>query len=241
MTEKTRAIMLHSIKYSESQLIVDFLTESMGRLSFLVRLPKSSNGKMKRQYFQPLMLLDIEFDYRPSRKLQRLINIGVAYPFGSIPLSPVKISLSLFLAEFLLYATRCEQKNASLFGFIYQSLVWLDQASGNISNFHLLFLVRLTYFLGLEPNLAEWTGKEYFDLMDGCFVSLVPSHSHYLSIADSFHLVQIFRLRYNTMHLYPMSRQERNHCVEVIIEYYQLHIPGFPDMKSLPVLKTLFV
>ena len=42
------------------------------------------------------------------------------------------------------------------------------------------------------------------------------------------------------MHLYSMSRLQRNHCVEVIVDYYRLHIPNFPELKSLPVLKTLF-
>ena len=35
----------------DSQLIVDFFTEKLGRLSFMVRVPKSSKGKMKRQLF----------------------------------------------------------------------------------------------------------------------------------------------------------------------------------------------
>lgn len=240
MTEKTRAIVLHSIKYGESQLIVEFLTESQGRVSFLVRVPKSSRGKVKRQYLQPLMLVHIEFDYRPTQKLQKLTNIGIAYPYVDLPFSPIKTSVSLFLAEFLVYATRHEQQNSSLFDFVFNSLVWLDAAQGSIANFHLLFLMRLTFFLGLEPNLMEYDENSYFDMQEGCFVHHVPVHSHYLSLEDSRHLVQMFRLSYKTMHLYTMSRQERNHSVEVMVEYYRLHIPNFPNLKSLPVLQSLF-
>lgn len=53
-------------------------------------------------------------------------------------------------------------------------------------------------------------------------------------------LVSLFRLDYKTMHLYTMSRIERNRCVEVILEYYKLHLPGFPEMKSFSVLQELF-
>ena len=53
-------------------------------------------------------------------------------------------------------------------------------------------------------------------------------------------LVSLFRLEYKTMHLYTMSRMERNRCVEVILEYYKLHLPGFPEMKSFAVLQELF-
>ncbi len=47
-------------------------------------------------------------------------------------------------------------------------------------------------------------------------------------------------MNYDTMHLFAMSRAERNRCVDVMMEYYRLHLPDFPEMKSLPVLKELF-
>lgn len=240
MIEKTKAIVLRSVKYGDSQLIVDFFTESHGRLSFMVNVPKSSKGKLKRQFFQSLMLLNIEFDYRPKLSLQKLKNVRIAFPYSDIPFSPVKISLAIFLAEFLSYATKLEQANSPLFEFLWQSFVWLDQESGEIANFHVLFLCRLSYFLGLGPNLDVDTENMWFDLEEGCFVPYSPTHSHFLSQVDSRHLLQLFRLRYKTMHLYPMSRQDRNHCVEVIVEYYRLHLPSFPELKSLPVLKELF-
>ncbi|WP_418635183.1 DNA repair protein RecO, partial [Segatella hominis] len=116
-----------------------------------------------------------------------------------------------------------------------------DGAHEGIANFHLLFLMRLSFYMGIGPNLSEGLEQsKYFDLDEGKFVPFVPAHSHYLSESDSFHLLQMFRLDYKTMHLYKMSRQERNHSVEVMIEYYRLHIPGFPELKSLSVLQELF-
>ena len=42
------------------------------------------------------------------------------------------------------------------------------------------------------------------------------------------------------MHLYAMTRAERMRCLEVMNLYYRLHLPGFPELKSLEVLKELF-
>ena len=240
MVEKTRAIVLNSVKYGESQIVVDLFTESHGRLSFLVRIPKSKTGKFKRQYFQPLVLLCVEFDYRQRLQLQKLKDVSFDVPLGSIPCEPVKIALALFLAEFLSYATRCEQDNSSLFVFLYNSILWLDGACGPIANYHIVFMIHLSLFLGFAPNIEVGDDDVYFDLLEGCFVPVVPSHRHFLSPSDSKNLKTLFRLRYETMNLYPMSRMERNHCVEVILEYYRLHIPGFPEIKSLPVLRELF-
>ena len=39
---------------------------------------------------------------------------------------------------------------------------------------------------------------------------------------------------------FAMSRAERGRCLAVINDYYRLHIPDFPILKSLDVLKELF-
>ena len=104
MLTKTQAIVLHSLKYGETRLIVDMFTRSMGRQSFIVSIPKSTKAKIKKQLFQPLSILEIEFDSRPKVQLQKLADVRLASPFSSIPFHAHKLSISLFLAEFLYYA-----------------------------------------------------------------------------------------------------------------------------------------
>ena len=50
----------------------------------------------------------------------------------------------------------------------------------------------------------------------------------------------MLRMNYPTMHLFPMSREQRNRLLDVIVSYYRLHIPSFPEMKSLEVLRNLY-
>ena len=50
----------------------------------------------------------------------------------------------------------------------------------------------------------------------------------------------MMRMDYATMHLFRLSRGERNRMVEVIIRYYRIHLPGFPEPRSLAVLRELF-
>ena len=240
MEVKTRAIVLQTIKYGDTQLIVDFFTEKLGRQSFMVKIPKSSKAKMKRQLFQPLMVLNLEFEYRSMANLQHLKDVSIALPFVDLPFSPAKLAMSMFLAELLGQATKNEQSNLPLYAFIEESILWLDHAKDGYANFHIVFMVRLTFFLGFSPNLESGENGDYFDLEDGCFVPYVPTHRHYLSKEDSCRMVGLFRLSYETMHLYTMSRLDRNRCVEVILEYYKIHVPGFPELKSFSVLRELF-
>ena len=240
MEAKTRAIVLQTIKYGDSQLIVDFFTEKLGRLSFFVRVPKSSKAKAKRQLFQPLMILNLEFDYRPKASLQKMRDATISVPFVDIPFSPYKLTMSMFLAELLGYATRAEQQGDALFHFLMDSILWLDQAESNYSNFHIVFMIKLTAYLGFFPNIESGAGKDYFDLVDGCFVSTVPTHRNYLDAVDSMRMVHLLRLDYKTMHLYTMSRWDRNRCIEVLLLYYRIHLPSFPELKSYSVLKEMF-
>ena len=122
MLEKSAAIVLHTLKYGESRIIVDMFTRKWGRLSFIVPVPKSSKSRLKKQYFQPLTLLEIECEVRPRMTLQKLNDARLLSPFVSIPISPEKLAICMFLAEFLYYSLRSEQRNEPLFEYISDSI-----------------------------------------------------------------------------------------------------------------------
>ncbi len=240
MLAKTQAIVLHSIKYGESRLIVDMFTRSHGKLSFIVSLPKSQKSKVKKQYFQPLSLLEVEADVRPRVQLQKLADVRLAHPFSSIPFEPHKLSIGLFVAEFLYYALRGEQQNTPLFDYVTNSIQWLDSQTGHFANFHLVFLMRMSRFLGFYPNLEDYAPGHYFDLRESEFCAVPPVHRDFLRPDEAEKIQLMMRMDYPTMRLYRMTHSERNRLLEVALTYYRLHLPDFPELKSLQVLKELY-
>ena len=240
MLTKTQAIVLHSLKYGETRLIVDMFTRSQGQQSFIVSIPKSVKGKIKKQLFQPLTLLEIESDLRPKLQLQKLSDIRLASPFSSIPFDPNKLSISLFIAEFLYYALRSEQHNEPLFDYIVNSIQWLDAQTDRFANFHLVFLMRLSRFLGFYPNLEHYQSGDYFDLRESVFLSTPPVHRDFLHPQEAEKIQLMMRMDFPTMHLFRMSHQERNRLLEVSLIYYRLHLPDFPELKSVSVLQELY-
>lgn len=240
MQTKTRAIVLHSFKYGESQMIVDLFTASCGRQSCIIKIPKSSKGKLKKQYFQPLFILDTVLDIRQRSRLQHISEARVAVPFTSIPFNPYKLSISMFIAEFLRCATRCEQIDEIAFDYIESSLRWLDGRDDKFANFHLVFIIRLSRFLGFYPNMDDYRPGDWFDMRTGCFCSLPPLHHDRLAPEEAKKIGLLLRMNFPTMHLFRMTRTERNRLVEVIMSYYRIHIPDFPELKSHGVLQELF-
>jgi DNA repair protein RecO (recombination protein O) len=240
MLVKTEAIVLHTIKYGESRIITDMFTRETGRMSFIVPLPKSQKSRLKKQYFQPMTLLEIESDIRQRVQLQKLKDARLLGAYTSIPFSAEKLSVSLFCAEFLYHALRSEQQNAPLFAYISDSMQWLDTAAEGFANFHLTFLMRLSRFLGFYPNLDDYTDGCIFDLRAASFSHQVPVHRDFLQPDEARRIQLLMRMDYSTMHLFRLSHHERNRIIEVLLTYYRLHIPQFPELKSLSVLQALW-
>lgn len=233
-------MVLRAVKYGESGLVVDMLTEQQGRVSFMVKLSKSPKGRFRKQLFMPLTLVEVDFDYRMKSSLQRLHDIRMAQPLPLLAMDPYKLSIGMFLAEFLCHATRDEHDNEALFRFVAFSMEWLNDVEGGFANFHLVFMIKLSRFVGFFPNTEGASDGGYFDLLNATFTPTLPPHGHFLAPAEASKIGLLMRLNYKTMHLCAMSRTERNRCTEVILEYYRLHVPGFPSLKSLEVLQQLF-
>ena len=249
MQETLRGIVLRTVKYGDSSVIIDLFTLSRGRQSFMASVQRTKRTVRSLSFWQPLSMVEFSADLRPnSGKLPRPSEVRAYYNYVDMPFSPVKSTIALFLAEFLSAALREEKDNASLYHYIESSLQWLDmvQSPASIANFHLAFLMHLSRFLGIYPNLevlppfGDMRGAFYFDLLAGTYCDRQPSHPHFLRQAEARALPTLFRMNYPTMHLFRLSRSERQRILHVLNEYYRLHIPNFPELKSLEVLRELY-
>lgn len=240
MLTKTKAIVLRSLKYGDSKLVVDLLAEDGGRRACMASVAKSATGRLKRQLFQPLTLLEAVIDERPGSDLRPLRDARLLHPFTSIPFSPAKLALAMFTAEFLCGATRAEMADGAMFAYIEKGVLWLDGCAGRYANFHLVFAMRLTRFLGFSPNTESYSEGDWFDLRSGCFVGAVPPHPDSLPPAEARLVEPMLRMNFATMHLFRMTRQERNRLLDIVLRYYRIHMPGFRELKSVEVLRELF-
>ncbi len=240
MLIKSRAIVLHTIKYTDDSVIAELLTEAQGCVSFLVKLSRSRKAAVKAVFLQPLTLLEVEWNKGERQSLSRMKNVRVFQPFASLPYDPHKSAVAMFLAEFLHHALREEPPSQPLFEYVMRSVEWLDACEKGFANFHIVFLLRLTRFLGFLPDLDEWREGYYFDLSACTFTADAPLHGHFLVPEDAAHLPRLMRMRFGTMHVFRFSGRERNRLLVHINDFYRLHLPQFPELKSLAVLRELF-
>lgn len=240
MLTKTQALVLKMVKYGDNKFIIDLFTEELGRVSVMASISNSPKARFRRSFFQPLTLLDIEIDVRQTRSLQSLKSASLAFPYSSMMTDPSKMCIVMFLSEFLCAVTRDEQRNTLLYNYIRSSFEWLDGKEEHISNFHLVFMMRLAKFVGFSPNVEDYTDGCCFDLRSGTFCMSNPFHPDVLLPNDASKMLTLLRMNYENMHLFKMSRQERNQLLDVLLKYYGIHVPSFPEMHTLDVLRELF-
>ena len=117
---------------------------------------------------------------------------------------------------------------------------WLDEAERDYANFHLVFMMRLSRFVGFFPNLDAFQPGACFDLRNATFTSRVPLHPDYLLPVEAAGINRLIRMDYENMHLFRLSRHERNQISDTVLRYYRIHVPDMPELKSFHVLRELF-
>lgn len=240
MYEKSRAIVLRIHKLDDEKRIVEVYTESRGFLAFRINQKPGKSSRMKSTYFLPLNILELEYDYRERFEVQTIQDLSLISSMQMACFNPYKSAIVLFLAEFLGYVLRKEPQNSALFAFLTESLEWLERNESDYMNFHLLFMTQMTRFLGIPPSLESYTPGSYFDLQESVFRECPPVHALFLEPEYATMLALVFRASYDTMQLIVLSRKDRVEYLRILIGYYQMHFPGFPDLKSQAVLSDLF-
>lgn len=242
MLQETAAIILSKKQFKDENFIVSAYTEKFGRVNYTVYGAHSRQGGRKLAFLQPMSIVTIMADYRPKRDLQVLRDVSCSTPLMSLLADPVKNTMAMFLAEFLSHALRTNEEDNFLFMFLRDSILWLNLTpSDKIGNFHISFLVRLSVFLGFTPNLGpEQPNMRFFDLQHSEYMHYARPNSDLIDTEEQQFLRKLLRINYRNMHLFMFSRAERSNLLNRIIHYYQLHIQGFGQLKTLDVLHEVF-
>jgi DNA repair protein RecO (recombination protein O) len=236
MQIKTKAIVLSAIKYQEKSLIVKCFTQSDGLKSYFIASAFSSKkSNQKIAYFQPLNLLEIEANHKNKGTLEHFKEVKLAYNYQNINTDIVKSAMVFFLSEVVNNSVFEEEKNENLFSFLETSLLWLD-ANDSVSNFHLIFLLELTKFLGFYPQIQE-TDFTYFEMIDGVFSPFQGTSC--LNAHETNLLKKALRLKYDENQK-VFAGTERQIVLKILLDYYAIHLDGFKKPKSLDVLKEVF-
>ena len=238
MLHSTKGIVFHSIKYSESSVIVKIYTELFGIQSYLFKGIRSSRSKIKPGLFQPLTLLDLVVYHKEKPSLQSVKEIHLAHPYQTVPFDIRKSSVALFINELVYKTIREEESNPDLFEFLWTSCLQLDATIEPVSNFHLFFALQFSHYLGIFPQANYSSELPVFNLREGFFQASIPDHQDYLNPENSKLFYFLISNSVGVQNFEPqrVNSETRNRMLETILLYFRLHLPGFKGLQSHHIL-----
>jgi DNA repair protein RecO (recombination protein O) len=222
MIFKTRGIVFRFTKFRETSIIVTIFTEQFGLQSYIVNGVRSKSAKNKIALYQPLTLLNLVVYHRENANIERIKEISCLYPFRTLTSDIKKSTLGMFINELLNKTVKDESHIAEVFQFLFDSLVSLDTLHEGYENFHLIFMLKLSRFLGFGVyNVNEVVGGKVADEETERVIA------------------ELIRANYDTP--LKISNTLRRNSLDLLLKFYSEHMENFGEMKSVQVLKEVFL
>lgn len=239
MLHKTRGIVFRTTEYGETSLVVQIYTELFGIQSYIINSVRKKHAKYHANLFQLLTPVDLVVYHKERPGLQRISEIKANPPLSNIPFDILKTSIIFFLDEVLCKSIKEEESNPQLFDFLVQSIEWLDHSHDPSPDFHIIFLILLSRYLGFSPAKNYSSLSNIFNLREGHFQTVYPDHPHFIPPALTGVFSSLLTSNYSSNET-AMSNVERKQLIEYLLEYYALHLENFGEIKSHKVLSEVW-
>jgi len=240
---KTKGIVLRTVKYGETSVIVTIFTELFGVQAYLVNGVRTSTkrGTGKAVLFQPSAILDMVVYHSELKQLQRIKEFRWAHIYQHILSDVKKNAVALFMVELLTKCLKQPEEQSDLFHFAEDAFLHLDESSETIAaNFPLYFALHMPVFFGFRINDNYSDRNSFLDLQEGSFVSQAPSTTWFLEDKAAVVTSQILKSqRPEELEQLKLHHEFRRVLLQAYEKYYALHIQDFGTMRTLPVLREI--
>jgi len=239
---KTRAIILRTVKYGETSLVVTAFTELFGLQTYLVNgVRTSKKSGLKASLYQPASVVDMEVYHNERNTMHRIKECNRAHVFNNVLTDVVKNSVALFLMELLYKLLKQPEQNSDLFYFCEDSLLQLDEAPAHVTaNMPLFFALHISHFFGfkIDDNFSEETS--FLDLQEGNFVDARPHHTYFIEGENALITSELLKIMLpSELNDIKMNHLKRRELLQRYMEYYALHMQDFGQMKTLMVMQEV--
>lgn len=239
MDDLIQGIVLQSIRYGDTSLVVKVLTRNHGLRSYMVKGAFNRNAKTRAALFQNLHLINYIEAGKPNKgNLGYMKDVQLTTIYQSLPFVMNKSAILMYVSELLTKTITEQEQNEALFDFIVRSLLWLDLVEQDYANFPLFFTLELTRHLGFYPKANHQPGY-CFDMMEGNFAHDYPLHPYYLDAADAALLANLLDAGIDETCRIPLNVNQRRSMLDGLITFMRLHAPVMKDFHSYEVLKSV--
>ncbi|NJC27207.1 DNA repair protein RecO [Neolewinella antarctica] len=239
MLIKTRGLIFRSTKYGDSSLILEVYTEQYGIRKYIVSGVRKARSSTPASLVQPMCLVDLVAYERPGKDLQRIKEVRPSHIYTKVPFDVFRGTIGLFMLEMTRNSIREAEENPTLFEYLHNAFVFLDETTGPIGNLHIHYLLGLTEYLGFIPSGEYSAETPLFDLKAGEFIAGFPGHTEYLEESKAKLMYELLHVLPNDLEHVKSTRDDRQSLLTDVVRYYRHHIEGMREINSLTVLRQV--
>lgn len=236
-------IALRVVRHTDRHSILSVFTRQRGRMSFIINASGGREAARRRAIFMPGSRFSCVADVKDGTPGNQLPHIKDVMSRGTHPAAggnPVKSAVTLFIADFLGMLLRDYPADELLYDFCDSMFSSYNDIKTGDSNFHLMFMIRMMHFVGIEPDASTYREGRVFDMVDGVFRESAPLHGRFLQREESQVAFRLMTMNIRNLRLWKFNSVQRNTILDRLIEYYGLHYASLHSMKSLDVLRSIF-
>jgi len=242
MLQNTKGIVLRSVKYGDTSLIVTIFTAGFGVQSYMVQGVRSTKARQNRAgLLQPATLLDMVAYHKPQTNLNRLREYQPAYIYQTLQEEIIKNSIALFSVEVLLRLLPEHACMPELFDMVFDYFCCLDKKSNEeVANFPVYFTIACSRLLGYEINGNYGPATPYLDMEEGAFTSVAPAMRNYLHDDETIALNRLLTVTdIDELCNIDMNAAMRYRMLDWYLDFLHLHTQHLGTIKSLSVLREI--
>lgn len=227
MLKKTKGIVLSTIRYKETSIIVKVFTRELGLKSYLVNGVRVQGNKSKIALYQPLTLLDMVVYHKENTGLNRVSEVRLYRANQLIPFDFSRTGIALFMTEVTSKSIYENYQNESLFDFLENSVIQLDSKETKLAQFPLVFLIEKAKFLGFAPGEA--------------IGFLSESRSQPFSPTEFSRAEEYLGLLMQGSYTAPaiIDKKLRKKLLDHLLAFYTHHLDNPGNWKSLSILRQI--
>jgi len=242
MLEKTNGLVLKSVKYGETSLIVSIFTKRFGLQTYILKGLRSTKTKsQKSQLFFSGSILEMVVYHNPQKNLQMIKEYQPFYFYKNLTEHIVKNGIALFAMEVLLQLLIADDIQEELFEFSLYFLKQLDiSENSHIANFPLYFLIQSGKISGYHLSGDYGADCPFLDLAEGRFSNREPLYPPFIEATDGA-LISRLKNGNNLAEIMEikMNNETRKRILSYFVDFFQKHIPHFRNLKSAAILSAI--
>lgn len=242
-TFHTNAIVLRSIAYGNTSLIITTYTALFGLQTYIVKGIRTSSKKQnsKASYFLSGNILELVAYHQQQKNIHFIKEYQFAFIPKQLQQQVVKNAVLSVILEIVLHTVKQPDANEDLFYYLKEVILFLDEANPTqTANLILKFCLDWAALLGFGITTDNNLDIKLFDIQSGVFTPLEPKHAYYVDEDTSKLILDISKLNLlENLDNIKLNKYQRKQLLDVLILFLKLHVENFGSLRSVEILSTI--